>query len=134
MLDHDFVQKNKNKTVVLTSTALSLVACQLTTTTAHDFSALDRVEYQCDEQVQIKKQQLDEQTIRIEVSGQLFELTRFAAPDKSQKYYSSEQGLQPEQGLLWIETEQSATLKSLMLDHTIKIEDYPVIYQCQQGV
>ena len=94
---------------------------------------VDILHYQCDEQVQIKKQQLDEQTIRIEVSGQLFELTRFDVPDKSQKYYSSEQGLQPEHGLLWIESEQTATLKSLMLDHTIKIDDYPVIYKCQQG-
>ena len=68
------------------------------------------------------------------MSGQLFELTRFDAPDKSQKYYSSEQGLHPEQGLLWIENEQTALLKSLMLDHTIKIDDYPVIYQCQQSI
>ena len=127
-------KKNKNKTVVLTCTALSLVACQHTTITAHDFSVLDSVEYRCDEQVYIQKQRLDEQSIRLKIADQLFDLTAFDAPDKSQKYYSSEQGLQPEHGLLWIESEQTAMLKSLMLDHTIKIDDYPVIYQCQQGV
>ena len=120
--------------VLLICVGVILSACQQNTVLENAQTQVASLQYQCDEQVQIKKQQLDEQTIRIEVSGQLFELTRFDAPDKSQKYYSSEQGLQPEHGLLWIESEQTATLKSLMLDHTIKIEDYPVIYQCQQSI
>ena len=120
--------------VLLICVGVILSACQQNTLLENAQPQVDSLQYRCDEQVQIEKQQLDDQSIRIKISDQLFDLTRFDAPDKSQKYYSSEQGLQPEQGLLWIETEQTALLKSLMLDHTIKIEDYPVIYQCQQSI
>lgn len=120
--------------VLLICVGAILSACQQNTLLENAQPQIDTLQYRCDEQVQIEKQQLDDQSIRIKISDQLFDLTRFDAPDKSQKYYSSEQGLQPEHGLLWIESEQTATLKSLMLDHTIKIEDYPVIYQCQQSI
>ncbi|MFC3903595.1 hypothetical protein SAMN05421749_102393 [Acinetobacter marinus] len=118
-------------TMIIASSAMLLACQQMDSRLQKAKPQPDSVIYQCDEQVRIEKQQLDEQTVRLKISDQLFDLTTFDAPDKSQKYYSSEQGLQPEQGLLWIENEQSATLKSLMLDHTIQIEDYPVIYQCQ---
>lgn len=117
--------------IMISASSAMLLACQQNLPLPNSQPQPDSVVYLCDEQVRIEKQQLDEQTIRLKISDQLFDLTAFDAPDKSQKYYSSEQGLQAEQGLLWIENEQTATLKSLMLDHTIQIEDYPVIYQCQ---
>ena len=120
--------------VLLICVGAILSACQQNTLLENAQPQVDSLQYRCDEQVYIQKQRLDEQSIRLKIADQLFDLTAFDAPDKSQKYYSSEQGLQSEHGLLWIESEQTATLKSLMLDHTIKIDDYPVIYQCQQGV
>ncbi len=87
--------------------------------------------YLCDEQVTITTQMIDEETIRLSVANRVFELTQFNAPDKSQNYYRSEQGLEPGQGLLWVKNAQQSILKTMVLDHTVKIEDYPVIYQCQ---
>lgn len=88
-------------------------------------------QYQCDEQVVISRQKLDEDSIRLSFSNRIFELMQFSVLDKSQNFYRTEQGLIQGQGLLWVENDQSATLKIMSLDHAIQHEDSPVIYQCQ---
>lgn len=88
-------------------------------------------QYQCDEQVVIHRQKLDEDTIRLGFAHRFFELTQLSVPDKSQNFYRTEQGLVQGKGLLWIENEQQATLKTMLFDPAIHLEDYSVIYQCQ---
>lgn len=122
------------------SISLVLSACQMVpeqTVTNNSAASKNAVfknnvqQYQCDEQVVIHRQKLDEDTIRLGFSHRIFELTQFSVPDKSQNFYRTEQGLSQGKGLLWIENEQQATLKTMLFDPAIHLEDYPVIYQCQ---
>ncbi|MBT0586959.1 MliC family protein [Alteromonas oceanisediminis] len=61
--------------------------------------------------------------------GQDYEMypTRTASGAK----YATEQGLSPEEGLIWWTQGESAMLMTMILDHTVSAEDYPMIARCE---
>jgi membrane-bound inhibitor of C-type lysozyme len=96
-----------------------------------------RVEYFCDNNqalsVEYYERALDRSHVNtgINLRYQNREFEMYRSYSASGAKYATEQGLNPEDGLMWWSTGEKGRLITMILDDSVTAEDYPIITTCK---
>jgi membrane-bound inhibitor of C-type lysozyme len=96
-------------------------------------SAGNIVTYSCDNGKSLQAEYINSQTsrsARLTYDGKSFDMysTRAASGAK----YATEQGLNAEDGLIWWSQRDEGMLMTMILDHSVNAEDYPIVTKCTE--
>lgn len=111
---------------ILVFSCMALFACNKQTPSG--------MNYQCDNGVTLSVEYINtgkSLSALLIYGGRVFDMyeTRAASGAK----YATEQGLSPEYGLIWWSQGNEGMLIQMIKDHTISVEDYPIIAKCVQS-
>lgn len=129
-------------TVTLVVIALTLCSCADITKTAYSINRAhaqsknhqaSAVQYECDSGDKLSVEYINSEQARsakLLYKNRTFDVYEIRAASGSK--YATEQGITPEDGLIWWTQKNEGTLIKMIKDHTIKAEFYPVIESCVQ--
>jgi membrane-bound inhibitor of C-type lysozyme len=72
--------------------------------------------------------QADQSKVTLTIDGKTYQLTQAVAASGAR--YTTEQGINPEQGLSWHTKGADAVASTITLDHTAKPEDEKTLFSC----
>ena len=94
-------------------------------------STVNVVQYQCENGNSLQAEYMSsdlEHSAKITYDGNTFNM--YSTKSASGAKYATEQGLTPNDGLIWWSQRDEGMLMTMILDHTAEAEDYPIITNC----
>ncbi|WP_395344698.1 MliC family protein [Ningiella sp. W23] len=115
---------------------IALGACTPNTTEpSDDATQQPSLQYRCDNGEMLVAQYIneaDKQSALLKYQNREFNM--YSVRAASGASYATEQGLAPEEGLMWRTQKDEGLLIKMILDHTVSAEDYPIITRCVVNV